>query len=283
MDLAFTKMEGIGNDFVIIDDRKQKLERTGSYSDLSIKLCNRRFGIGADGLIVVLTSSSCDIKFRIFNSDGSEAQMCGNGIRCLARYAYEEGMIEKTEFTVETLAGVKIPKLNLDDQGRILSVTVDMGQPVLEARDIPFHPSQHGALVQTIDTEKGPVSFTAVSMGNPHAVIFVGDASKAPVTETGPVVEIHPAFPEKTNVEFIEVLSNSELRMRVWERGSGVTLACGTGACAAVVAAILNNKTDNTVIVHLDGGDLTITWDRESGHVFKTGPARTVYHGLIRI
>jgi diaminopimelate epimerase len=283
MDLSFTKMEGLGNDFIMVDDRKQGIAKIEGYNDIAKKLCDRRFGIGADGLIIVLDSLTCDIQFRVFNSDGSEAQMCGNGMRCLARYVYESGMIEKTELTVETLAGVIIPKLNIDDQGKIRSVTVDMGQPILDAEKIPFKPSLPGALVQTIATDNGPVSFTAVSMGNPHAIIFVDDASTAPLLETGPLVETHPSFPQKTNVEFIQVLSDSELRMKVWERGAGVTLACGTGACAAVVAAILNGKTKNTVIVHLDGGDLEITWDKGSGHVFKTGPARSVFQGRIQI
>lgn len=283
MDLTFTKMEGLGNDFVMIDDRKKTVSSVISYDKLARTLCDRRFGIGGDGLIVVLESSTCDIRFRVFNSDGSEAQMCGNGMRCLARYVYEKGMLDKTEITVETLAGVIVPRLNLDDEGRIVSVTVDMGQPVLDAEKIPFIPSSKGGSVHTIDTSSGPVSFTAVSMGNPHAVIFVDDISVAPLLETGPVVEIHPAFPQKTNVEFIQVLSDSEIRMRVWERGAGVTLACGTGACAAVVASVLNGKTGRTVTVHLDGGDLSITWDKESGHIFKTGPARTVFQGMIQI
>lgn len=283
MDLTFTKMEGLGNDFVMIDDRRQTVSSGTPYGELAQTLCDRRFGIGADGLIVVLDSLSCDIRFRIFNSDGSEAQMCGNGIRCLARYAYESGMIEKKELTVETLAGVIVPRLNLDAEGRIVSVTVDMGKPVLDFETIPFVPATPDALVQTLNTGRGPVSLTAVSMGNPHAVIFVDDITRAPVLETGPVVEVHPAFPQKTNVEFIQVLSSSEIRMRVWERGAGVTLACGTGACAAVVASVLNGKTGRTVTVHLDGGDLSITWDSESDHVFKTGPARTVFQGMIRV
>ena len=283
MDLTFTKMEGLGNDFVMIDDRKKTLSSAMSYDKLARTLCDRRFGIGGDGIILVLESSTCDIRFRVFNSDGSEAQMCGNGMRCLARYVYEKGMIDKTEITVETLAGVIVPRLNIDDEGRIVSVTVDMGKPVLDAEKIPFIPASKGGPVHTIDTASGPVSFTPVSMGNPHAVIFVDDITGAPLLETGPVVEIHPAFPQKTNVEFIQVLSDSEIRMRVWERGAGVTLACGTGACAAVVASVLNEKTGRTVTVHLDGGDLSITWDKESGHIFKTGPARTVFQGMIQI
>ena len=283
MDLTFTKMEGLGNDFIMVDNRKQGIEKISTYGELAVKLCDRRFGIGADGIIVVVDSNTCDIGFRIFNSDGSEAQMCGNGMRCLARYVYESGMIEQTEITVETLAGVIVPRLNIDSQGKILSVTVDMGKPILEPEKIPFVTDRPTDLIQTIETEKGPVSFTAVSMGNPHAVVFVDDVEKIPLAEIGPLVETHRAFPQKTNVEFVQVISDSELRMKVWERGAGITLACGTGACAAAVAAVLNGKTKNTVTMHLDGGDLEITWNKATGRVFKTGPARLVYQGRIQV
>lgn len=283
MILAFTKMEGIGNDFILIDDRKHLVEKHMPYPSLAKKLCDRRFGIGADGIILIHESTSCDLGFRIFNSDGSQAQMCGNGMRCMARLVFESGMIDKSEFTVDTLAGVIVPKVNLDDDGRFISVTVDMGEPVLVPEKIPFKASHSDTLTQTVSTELGDVTFTAVSMGNPHAVIFVDDISQAPLAELGPVMECHPLFPEKTNVEFIQVLSDSELRMRVWERGAGITLACGTGACASVVAAILNKKTQNDVLIHLDGGDLAIRWDKAGNHIFKTGTARMVFEGQIRI
>jgi diaminopimelate epimerase len=209
--------------------------------------------------------------------------MCGNGIRCLARFAYESGITDKTEIRVETLAGVIVPRLTFDEAGQITAVTVDMGRPVLDPAAIPFRPARDGGLTDTLETPYGPVTFTAVSMGNPHAVIFVNDADQSPVTTLGPFLETHARFPEKTNVEFIEVLSSSELKMKVWERGAGVTLACGTGACAAVVAAVLNGKTGETVCVHLDGGDLSITWDRERDHIIMTGPAESVFQGRISL
>lgn len=283
MDITFIKMEGIGNDFVVIDDRSLKLKNKFAYRDVAVKLCDRRFGIGADGILIVQESDTCDLGFRIFNSDGSEAQMCGNGIRCLARYAYESGITDQTEIRVETLAGVIIPRLILDGEGTIQAVAVDMGEPILDPATIPFHATHPGTLTETIETPLGVVTITAVSMGNPHAVIFTDDVFKSPVNEMGSFLETHPLFPEKTNVEFIQVLSDTELRMKVWERGAGVTLACGTGACAAVVAAILNGKTINKVRVHLDGGDLDIEWNRQTNHIFKTGPAKVVFEGRIQI
>lgn len=283
MDLTFTKMHGIGNDFIIIDDRSLTLDQEYPYSSLAIRLCDRRMGIGADGLLIIRPSNTCDLGFCIINSDGSEAQMCGNGIRCLARFAYESGITDKTEIRVETLAGVIVPRLTFDETGQITAVTVDMGRPVLDPAAIPFRPARDGELTDTLETPYGPVTFTAVSMGNPHAVIFVDDADQSPVTTLGPFLETHARFPEKTNVEFIEVLSSSELKMKVWERGAGVTLACGTGACAAVVAAVLNGKTGEKVCVHLDGGDLSITWDRARDHIIMTGPAESVFQGRISL
>lgn len=280
MELIFTKMEGLGNDFLLIDDRDLKIESEISYNALSEKLCHRRFGVGGDGIIIISESDVCDMKFRIFNNDGSEAQMCGNGMRCFAKYAFENGMIDNLEFKVETLAGTIVPLIIPDDNGRVESIRVDMGKPVLEAEKIPFTSNQKGSVSEKLSTESGEVTLTPVSMGNPHAVMFVDSVLNAPVTTLGPVLEVHHQFPEKTNVEFIEVVSRNELKMKVWERGAGVTLACGTGACASVVAAILNNKTDNNVTIHLDGGSLQIEWDRDNtGHVFKTGPATTVFDG----
>ncbi|GAB6094812.1 diaminopimelate epimerase [Desulfatiferula olefinivorans] len=283
MDLTFTKMHGIGNDFILIDDRSLTLERKHPYPGLAVRLCDRRFGIGADGLLIIRPSDTCDLGFRIINSDGSEAQMCGNGIRCLARFAYESGITGKTEIRVETPAGVIVPRLVFDQTGQITAVTVDMGRPVLDPEAVPFRPSPEGGLTDTLETPYGPVTFTAVSMGNPHAVIVVDDADRSPVTTLGPFLETHERFPEKTNVEFIEIVSSSELKMKVWERGAGITLACGTGACAAVVAAVLNGKTDENVRVRLDGGDLSVTWDRARDHIIMTGPAETVFQGRISL
>jgi diaminopimelate epimerase len=283
MQIEFTKMEGIGNDFILIDDRNHHITDKFHYHALSKQLCNRRFGIGADGIILMLRSQVCDLGFRIFNSDGSEAQMCGNGMRCFAKLAYEKQIIKKDEFTVETLAGKIIPKLLFDGSGKINSVKVDMGQPILNPADIPFHCTRSKAIAEEIEVAGQKVIITAISMGNPHAVIFVDSLDTAPVTSLGPLIEHCDQFPEKTNVEFVEVISDTELKMKVWERGAGVTLACGTGACAALVAANVNLKTSAQALVHLDGGDLLIEWDQNSNHIYKTGPAHTVFSGNIEI
>lgn len=281
--LFFTKMEGLGNDFIFIDDRKQEISDSFSYNDLAKKLCHRNFGIGGDGLIIISESIPCDLQFRIFNSDGSEAQMCGNGMRCFAKYVRKKGITDQTKFTVETLAGTITPEIILNSRGEIEAVRVDMGEPVLKTVDIPFISNNEIAISEEIKTSYGDTSITTVSMGNPHTVIFVDDVLSAPVTTLGPEIEKNSKFPEKTNVEFIEVVSRTELKMKVWERGAGVTLACGTGACAAVVAAILNDKTDNKVHITLDGGPLDIEWDRESNHIFKTGSAELVFEGSITL
>ncbi|MFH2065578.1 MAG: diaminopimelate epimerase [Pseudomonadota bacterium] len=283
MQIEFTKMEGLGNDFILMDDRDHHITEKIHYHALSKKLCDRRFGIGADGIILILHSQVCDLGFRIFNSDGSEAQMCGNGMRCFAKLAYEKQIIKKDEFTVETLAGKIIPKLLLDHNGKINSVKVDMGQPVLNPADIPFHSTRSKAIAEEIEVAGQKIIITAISMGNPHAVIFVDSLDTAPVTRLGPLIENCDLFPEKTNVEFVEVISDKELKMKVWERGAGVTLACGTGACAALVAANLNRKASAQALVHLDGGDLFIEWDQHSNHIYKTGPAHTVFSGNIEI
>ncbi len=283
MMLFFTKMEGLGNDFIFIDDRNQKISDSFSYNDLAKKLCHRNFGIGGDGLIVISESIPCDLQFRIFNSDGSEAQMCGNGIRCFAKYVRKKGITDQAKFTVETLAGVITPEIILNIRGEIEAIRVDMGEPVLKTVDIPFISNNEIAISEEIETSFGNTAITTVSMGNPHTVIFVDDVLSAPVTTLGPEIEKNSKFPEKTNVEFIEVVSRTELKMKVWERGAGVTLACGTGACAAVVAAILNDKTDNKVRITLDGGSLDIEWDRESNHIFKTGSSELVFEGSIAL
>lgn len=219
---------------------------------------------------------------RIINSDGSEAEMCGNGIRCFARYVYETGIVQKDVITVETLAGIIIPRLILDDAGNIVSVAVDMGKPVLEKEQIPMV-GQGRAVNQSIEIEDQIFQITAVSMGNPHCVVFVDDAENFPIAYWGPRIERSRYFPRKTNVEFVQVLNDKEVIMRVWERGAAVTLACGTGACATTVACILNGKTGNDVLLHLDGGDLQVRWDGEDQHVFMTGPAEEVFRGQIEL
>jgi len=283
MRIDFTKMEGIGNDFIFIDDRNLQIDKQISYECLSKKLCDRRFGIGGDGLILLLNSDTCDLKLKIFNSDGSEAQMCGNGMRCFAKYAYEKSIVDLDEFKVETLAGTIIPKILFNTQGEIDSVRVDMGKPILENERIPFISKNRQSVLESIEVDGQRIEITTVSMGNPHAVIFVDCLEKALVTRLGPKIEVDQRFPEKTNVEFIEVISKKEIKMKVWERGAGETLACGTGACASLVAACLAGKTGERATVHLAAGDLFIEWNRLNNHVYKTGPAKTVFEGSVEI
>lgn len=283
MEMNFWKMHGLGNDFVVIDDRDGKIAEKITYNDLSEKVCNRNFGIGADGLIVVLNSMTHDIRYRIFNPDGSEPQMCGNGMRCYAKYVYDNKILDKKEFKVETLAGTIIPLVNVEESGIVNTVRVDMGEPILESKKVPFISENEKSINEKIDVDGEEVYITAVSMGNPHAVIFVEDTENSPVKTLGPKIEKHKRFPEKTNVEFIEVISAEEMNMRVWERGAGETLACGTGASASLVAAVLNNKTNNKALIHLLGGDLTIEWNKENNHVYKTGPAELVFKGVYKI
>lgn len=283
MELDFIKMEGLGNDFIILDDRDEKIEQYEHYPVLAKKLCSRHFGIGADGIILILESLDHDIKFRIYNSDGSQAQMCGNGIRCFAKYLYENKMILQKKIRVDTKAGTVVPEVITDDKDKVSSVRVDMGEPVLFCRDIPFENTNEKAIEERLMVGDKEYHITAVSMGNPHAVVFVDDVEKVDIKRIGPSIENHERFPEKTNVEFIEVINTGELKMKVWERGAGITLACGTGACAAIVAAHLTGRAQENAIVHLDGGDLDIHWNKETNHIFKTGPATLVFEGRIRI
>lgn len=283
MKIAFSKMHGIGNDFVVIDDRSGDIAKTMSYNDLSINLCHRNFGIGADGLIVVLNSETHDLKYRIFNPDGTEPQMCGNGMRVYAKYVYDNKIITKEEFRVETLAGTIIPRVNIGNDGLVHTVRVDMGIPVTEAARVPFISDNKEAISESISVDDKVFNVTAVSMGNPHGVIFTEKNDRAVVQQFGAKLERHERFPEKANIEFIEVISKEEVNMLVWERGAGETLACGTGACASIVAGYLNGKTSNKAAVHLLGGDLFIEWDLDSKHIYKTGPAKLVFTGEVVI
>jgi diaminopimelate epimerase len=273
--MQFTKWQGTGNDFVIVNGFEETIE---DYSAKAIEICDRHYGIGADGLIMILPSAIADLRMRIFNSDGGEAEMCGNGIRCFARYVYETGLLDKTELSVETMAGIIRPKLLLDN-GKVVSVCVDMGCPRLTRGEIPM---TGNAAEQVVDVPltvgDNDYRITCVSMGNPHCVIFTDAVEELDLPTLGCPIEGHPWFPRKTNVEFVQVIDRQTLRMRVWERGAGVTLACGTGTCATVVAAVLNNKTDRTVKVRLDGGELRIEW-RDDDHVYMTGPAMEVFRG----
>ena len=274
-------MEGLGNDFILIDDRQGLVPH--SYPALSKQLCSRHFGIGADGIILIQKSLDHDMKFRIYNSDGSQAQMCGNGIRCFAKYLYDQKIFTQKKMQVDTKAGTVIPEVMLDDTGQVSSVRVDMGEPVLLCRDIPFDSPDDRAIEVPLTVGETVYPITAVSMGNPHAVIFVEDVNQVDIEQVGRAIEIHDRFPEKTNVEFVQVVNSTELKMKVWERGAGITLACGTGACASLVAASLTNRVKNTAKIHLDGGDLDLFWDRDTNHMFKTGPATLVFEGQVEI
>lgn len=273
--IKFTKMHGLGNDYVYMDAIHQNIE---NESLLAQFVSNRNFGIGSDGLILICKSDIADFKMRMFNSDGSEAEMCGNGIRCVGKFVYDKKMTDKTEVRIETLAGIKILKFNIKE-GKVESVKVDMGEPILEPKNIPVVSEEKvvkNLKIKAIDKE---FKFTAVSMGNPHAITLVEDVKNFDVKKYGEVIEIDNKFPNKTNVEFIEILDKNNIKMRVWERGAGETLACGTGACASVVACILNNLTNSKVKVELLGGFLEIEWNKEDNHVYMTGPAVTVFEG----
>ncbi len=274
--IRFTKMHGAGNDYVYIDCFSERID---DPAGLAVRISDRHFGVGSDGLILIRPSDKADCFMDMYNADGSRGKMCGNGIRCVAKYLYDQGMIENAAVTVDTLSGLRHLKLNLR-QGRLDSVTVNMGTPVLVPADVPFLGGGGSPAVDVdLDTGRGTVRVTCVSMGNPHAVIFVGDADAAPVEEIGRLIENHPLFPERTNVEFVEVTDRASLKVRVWERGSGETLACGTGACASAVAAVLGGRTDRDVLVRLRGGDLKVRWDEKTGDVFLTGPAVNVFYG----
>lgn len=277
--MDFVKMHGLGNDFVIVEMKSwAEADTLQPYAQM---ICDRNFGIGADGLIVTGKDSEMDLFMRIFNSDGSEPEMCGNGIRCVGRYAYDHQLVKSSSMSVRTLAGPIYPTVKLSDN-QVAAVTVDMGEPILKRENIPMTGS--GATVRIKAAAAfGEVEFTAVSMGNPHCIIFVPDVAQVPVGLWGPDMETHPLFPAKTNVEFVQVVSRDDMIMRVWERGAGITLACGTGACATLVAAVLNDYADRAAVVHLLGGDLHIEWNAEDNHVYMTGPAVEVFTGHIQL
>ena len=275
--MKFTKMHGLGNDFVLIE--AEELLKTGlSYPELAKKLCDRNFGIGADGLIVINPpeiKSDLDTACRIFNSYGTEPQMCGNGIRCFAKYVYDRGIVNKKIFSVSTLAGEIVPEIL--DNGK---VRVNMGEPVLEPSKIPVSVENMDKIIDyPVEIEGENIKITTVSMGNPHCIVFTGQDSAEKAKILGPKLENHSIFPEKTNVELVKVISENKIKVDVWERGCGITLACGTGACASVVACVLNNFTKNKVEVELPGGNLDIEWENSTNKVFMTGEAKFVFEG----
>jgi diaminopimelate epimerase len=273
--MRFTKMHGLGNDFIMIDCFEKTVDQPEA---LSIKMCDRRFGVGGDGLVLILPSDKADFKMRIFNPDGTEPEMCGNAIRCFAKYVYEKGLTQKTEITVETLAGILKPKIELVNQF-VDNITVNMGPPRLKPEEIPFEGKdiKDKVVNYPLDVDGKIYNITCVSMGNPHCVIFVENLDGINIEELGKKIEHHKYFPRKTNVEFIEVIDKGRIKLKVWERGAGATLACGTGACASVVAGVLNDITDAQVNVELPGGKLFIQW--KSDAVYMSGPALEVFKG----
>ena len=273
--MKFTKMHGCGNDYVYVNLFEEKID---DPAELSIKVSDRHFGIGSDGLITIGPSDVADFRMRIYNADGSEAEMCGNGIRCVAKYVYDHKMTDKTEISVESGAGIKYLTLFVE-QGKVEQVRVDMGEPILEPAQIPVLAEGDKVVDEPIEVCGKTWNMTCVSMGNPHAVVFVDNVADFEIEKYGPHFEKHERFPKRTNTEFVEIISREEINMRVWERGSDETWACGTGTCASVMACILNNRTDNTVLVHLRGGDLTIEYNEKTNHIFMTGPATEVFSG----
>ncbi|WP_422660484.1 diaminopimelate epimerase [Paenibacillus sp. EC2-1] len=276
--MIFTKMNGLGNDFIIVYGEQ---DLPVNAAELAVKWCNRFFGIGADGLVYILPSEKADFRMRIINSDGSEAEQCGNAIRCVAKYVYDYGYTVNSEITIETI-GAGVQKVGLRLEGDVVkSVRVDMGEPILEGLIIPTTLNQSPVVNQSIEVDGQEFKFTAVSMGNPHCVIYVEDATQFDLSLWGPKLEIHPLFPKKINVEFATVRARDYVDMRVWERGVGPTLACGTGACATLVSSVLNGTADRAAVISLKGGDLFIEWDEKDNHVYMTGAADMVYEGRV--
>jgi diaminopimelate epimerase len=280
--ISFTKMHGLGNDYLLVDAMKGGPPEA-KLPAIAKALSDRHFGIGSDGLILVEPSRVADFKMRIFNSDGSEAEMCGNGVRLFAKFVYERGYTRQRDLEIETLAGIIRPRLRISG-GEVTDVRVDMGEPRLRRSDIPMKgPDQDRVVAERIRVLGQRYEVTAVSMGNPHCVLFVGDVDKARVGEIGPAIERHDLFPKRTNVEFAQIVGDGQIKMRVWERGAGETLACGTGASAVVVASALNGLSARKATVHLRGGDLKVHWNQEDNHVFIEGPAEEVCTGETRL
>jgi diaminopimelate epimerase len=278
--MKFTKVQGLGNDFVMVNGFEENIPET-ELPALSQRLCDRHFGIGADGLILVLPSRTANFRMQIINSDGSEAEMCGNGVRCFAQFVRSVGLTRESSIEVETLAGIIVPQvISQKEEGAL--VRVDMGQPRFNRKEIPIKGDTPEAIADHLKVNGTKYEFTAVSMGNPHCVIFVDDVQSFPVEKIGRLIENHQLFPRRTNVEFVQILANNRARMRVWERGAGETLACGTGACAAGVAAAVNNRTARKLTMELTGGELLIEWTGDN-RVMMTGPAVEVYSGEFRL
>lgn len=276
--MKFVKMHGAGNDYVYVDCTKIELDNP---SQLAIDVSDRHFGIGSDGLILIKSSEKADFFMEMYNADGSRGQMCGNGIRCVGKFVYDFGLTDKTRIAVDTLAGIKYLELNVEN-GKVVTVKVNMGAPELMPAKIPMNVEMAGVepfINQEVMVDGKAYKMTAVSMGNPHAIVYVDDVDCLELEKMGPAFENHKLFPERVNTEFIQVIDKNTLKMRVWERGSGETFACGTGACASLVASVLNGVSENKATLKLRGGDLFIEWDRNENVVYMTGPATTVFVG----
>ena len=277
--MKFTKMQGLGNDYVYVNCFEEKIENPPAVARY---VSDRHFGIGSDGLIMINPSEVADFEMEMYNADGSRGEMCGNGIRCVAKYVYDYGLTDKTQISVETLGGIKYLDLTVKD-GKVVLVKVDMGKPELKSDLIPIISENEKVIDEPIEVDGQVYHMTGVSMGNPHTVIYVDDVKNLDLEKIGPKFENHERFPKRINTEFVHCIDRNTVEMRVWERGSGETLACGTGACAVAVASILNNLTDTRVTVKLLGGDLQIEWDQKKNPVFMTGPAKVVFDGVIDI
>lgn len=275
--MIFTKMHGLGNDYVCINCFRERVEDPSGFART---LCDRHYGIGADGLILICPSKVSDFKMEIYNSDGSVAGMCGNGIRCLGKYVYDYRLTGKETLSIETKSGIRNMHLHIQD-GKACGAMVDMGVPRLNAHSIPILSEKDLVINDPIEVQEKNYRMTGISMGNPHAVIFSEEINGISLEETGRELEFHPRFPERANIEFCHVTARDRMEIRVWERGVGETLACGTGACAAVVASVLNDLTDEEVIVKLLGGELSVRWDRKVNHVFLEGSAVKVFDGVL--
>lgn len=277
--MRFSKMQGAGNDYVYVNCFEEKIE---NISETAVKVSDRHFGIGSDGLVLICPSEKADFQMIMYNSDGSQAEMCGNAVRCVGKYVYDRGLTDKKTVTIETLAGIKILNLNIENDV-VKTVRVNMGKPVLYPADIPVLSDKNRFIEETVNVDGRDYKVTCVSMGNPHAVVFLDTLKELDIEKIGPKFENHTIFPRRINTEFVEVINKNRLKMRVWERGAGETLACGTGACAVMTAAVLCGKAENKAVIELIGGKLMIEWEGEGSDVFMTGPAEFVFDGEINI
>lgn len=279
--MKFTKMQGCGNDYVYVNGFVEKID-TEAKPDIVRRLSDRHFGIGGDGVIFINPSEIADFEMEMFNADGSRSQMCGNGIRCVAKYVYDYGLTDKTSLTIESFGAIKYIDLTVEN-GKVSLVKVNMGAPILAAKDVPVLSENEQVIDEEIEVEGKTYRMTCVSMGNPHAIVYMDDVKNLDIDKVGPYFENHKRFPERVNTEFVKVIDRNTVEMRVWERGTGETLACGTGCCAIAVSCILNGLTEDKVTVKVLGGELLCEWDREANLVYMTGPAVTVFDGEINV